>query len=265
MFQIPLIVVPIGLLGEMDSPSDEPSMKRKRGRPRKNPPRVIDPNAVKRKRGRPKKNPLLTSPNPKKGRGRPKKNLDDFEAENQPVEEREWQPPKESDGEATEMPEKRPRGRPRKHPKPENDELVVKRKRGRPKKEPVAINVNEEPIPISDQIPIQSPPKKKRGRPKKNPVAAMAVIPAQSSEPLLPSFPAVTISPYTLLEPTNLNARSDTGKPSKEAFQHMLSCASDSEIADFSTVAYTTALQKSPRKDSPLLDDRFVESSDEDD
>ena len=253
------IVLPPSTVGGIDSPSLDESIKKKRGRPRKHPPPVIDPNAVKRKRGRPKKNPSSTSPEPKKGRGRPKKNPGDFEAENQP--EREWQPPEKSDGE---MPEKRPRGRPRKHPKPENDEPVVKRKRGRPKKEPVA-----GPIPISDQIP---PPKKKRGRPKKNPAAAMAVIPAQSSEPLdisLPSFPAVSISPsYPLFgaDPTNLNTSSGTGKPSNEVFQQMLSCPSDSETADFATVPYTTArIQKMPRKDSPLLDDRFVESSDEED
>ena len=136
-------------------------IKRKRGRPRKNP-LTIEP-VVKRPRGRPRKNPLpikvakvvvkrTVKPTkidvePKK-RGRPRKN---------PL--------------IIDTVIKRPVGRPRKNPLPIIDSINdAPKKRGRPRKNPLTLTI--EPIV-----------KRPRGRPRKDAIPVPVAIPVKTEEP----------------------------------------------------------------------------------
>ena len=264
--------------------ADQPT-KKKRGRPRKNP---LPIETVEKKEPQVKEKsvqtiekieedmPLPAAPTVKRSPGRPKKTSLPAQVEAVPPIE--------------EQPVKKKRGRPRKHPlpadsgeKPPHDSLkklpqpeatgepVIKKKRGRPRKNPIG-NDSSVPAPPPPTTTQQEPPgKRKRGRPKKNTSALAAGIPAQSSEPVASSFPTVAlVSPYSDKSGpvvVALNVSSDASKSGADGFQLILSSSESEPIeSDKDNVANAIATLKDvPREASPLLDERFVESSDEDD
>lgn len=133
-----------------------PPAKRGRGRPRKYPKKIIDPNTPKRGRGRPRKyprpegddgkpkKPVLLPNGQKRGRGRPRKH---------PYVEKPVLP---------EGTPKRGRGRPRKYPKLERDPDAPKRPRGRPRKQTLNPTLEGNTttmasIPVSMSLPEQVP------------------------------------------------------------------------------------------------------------
>ena len=108
--------------------SGNPTIKRGRGRPKKDSTDETQP-AIKRGRGRPKKDSTdETQPAIKRGRGRPKKDSTD---ETQPAIKRGRGRPKKDSTDETQPAIKRGRGRPKK----DSTDETVKRGRGRPKKD----------------------------------------------------------------------------------------------------------------------------------
>ena len=243
--------------------------KRKRGRPPavKAPPEPV----TKRPRGRPKRGTLdsntLQEPNIKRKPGRPKKTPD---PKNPPDIPDTPQEPK----------IKRKPGRPKKNPDVTNTprEPKIKRKRGRPAKNPKATETTQEP-----KI------KRKRGRPKKEQSSDRfldSIIPAQSSEPVsnttglqpIDPFPIVALAPPGVFSgspledpPHNISNETITSSRGADRFKLQLS-SSEYETADSASIEDDVAMAivtlsggDPPRRESPLLNESFDESFDEDD
>ena len=236
---------------------------KKRGRPRKHPPR--DPNAPIRKRGRPRKHPRpedgdvpadggeeVEKPPPKK-RGRPRKHP--VENENTGEQGVESQGNLEQGEEpAVQDPPKRKRGRPRKYPRPDED----------PNQAAASVPEHSETIDLPDaggdaeSIPVPStiPAKRPRGRPRKNRDITPASVAhegdpiAEDSETEAPDEPPEEDDSPSYLEGTILRRskrrRIEVRKPDS------------AEIVQGKTVSDqpVPAVQPGPKGEVPLLPSR---------